>query len=46
MFKKLLILVAILTPFVADAADKKKKEEPVVHLTDEQIVEDITTLIG
>lgn len=44
MFKKLLVLVALVTPFMADAADKKKKEEPVVHLTDEQIYEELKKL--
>lgn len=44
MFKKLLVLIALVTPFMADAADKKKKEEPVVHLTDEQIYEELKKL--
>ena len=44
MLKKLLVLVALITPFVANAADKKKKEEPVVHLTDEQIYEELKKL--
>ena len=37
--------MALLTPFVCDAAPKKeKKEEPVVHLTDEQIYEELKKL--
>ena len=44
MLKKLLIVLAILTPFVADAAQKNKKEEPVVHLTDEQIYSELKKL--
>lgn len=42
MFKKLMVCMAIvLTPIVAFAADKGKKDEPVVHLTDEQIYEQL-----
>ncbi len=38
MLKNILMLLAIATPMMADAAPKKqKKEEPVEHLTDEQI---------
>lgn len=45
MLKKLLILFAITLPIMADAAPKnKKKEEPVVHLTDEQIYEELKKL--
>ena len=46
MWKKILILLAVLVPFVADsvAAPKKKKEEPIVHLTDEQIYEELKKL--
>ena len=44
MFKKLLILVALLVPVVANAADKKKKEEPIEHLTDAQIYEELKKL--
>ncbi|MEE1029916.1 MAG: S41 family peptidase [Alphaproteobacteria bacterium] len=44
MFKMLLVLIALFTPFVADAASKKKKEEPVVHLTNEQIYEELKKL--
>ena len=44
MLKKILVLLALFTPFVADAASKKKKEEPVVHLTDEQIYEELKKL--
>ena len=31
-------------PFVADAAQKPKKEEPVVHMTDEQIYDELKKL--
>ena len=42
MLKKLIILSILLFPMVADAAPKnKKKEEPVVHLTDEQIYQEL-----
>ena len=34
----------LFTPMVADAAAKKKKEEPVVHLTDEQIYQELKKL--
>lgn len=44
MLKKILVLIALLAPFVADAASKKNKEEPVVHLTDEQIYEELKKL--
>ena len=44
MLKKLLVLIALFAPMVADAADKKKKEEPSVRLTDEQIYEELKKL--
>ncbi len=44
MLKKLLILVALASPMAATAANKPKKEEPVVHLTDEQIYEQLKKL--
>lgn len=44
MFKKLLVLVMLMTPIVAFGADKSKKEEPVEHLTDEQIYEQLKKL--
>ncbi len=45
MFKKLFVLLALFAPMVVDAAPKnKKKEEPVVHLTDEQIYEELKKL--
>ena len=44
MLKKLLILVALLMPVVAFGADKSKKDEPVEHLTDEQIYEQLKKL--
>ena len=43
--KKFLLLLALVTPFVCDAAPKKeKKEEPVEHLTDEQIYSELKKL--
>ena len=44
MLKRILVLIALVTPFMADAASKKNKEEPVVHLTDEQIYEELKKL--
>ena len=44
MLKKILVLLAVLTPMVANAAEKKKKEEPIVHLTDEQIYQELKKL--
>ncbi len=44
MFKKLFLIFVLLFPVVVDAAQKQKKEEPVVHLTDEQIYEELKKL--
>lgn len=45
MLKKLMILTMLAMSMVVDAAPKnKKKEEPVVHLTDEQIYEELKKL--
>ncbi|MBR5566955.1 MAG: PDZ domain-containing protein, partial [Alphaproteobacteria bacterium] len=45
MLKKLLVFMALLVPmFDAQADGKKKKEEPVEHLTDEQIYEELKKL--
>ncbi len=45
MLKKLLILSVLFMPMVADAGPQdKKKEEPVVHLTDEQIYQELKKL--
>lgn len=44
MWKKALIIVALLAPMVANGAEKKKKDEPIVHLTDEQIYEELKKL--
>ncbi len=44
MLKKILVLVALFMPLVANGAEKKKKEEPVVHLTDEQIYSELKKL--
>jgi len=43
--KKFLILMALIMPMVVDAAPKnKKKEEPIEHLTDEQIYNELKKL--
>ncbi|MBR1380696.1 MAG: S41 family peptidase [Alphaproteobacteria bacterium] len=42
--KYLVVLFALFMPVVANAADKKKKEEPVVHLTDEEIYNELKKL--
>ena len=44
MFKKLFLIFVLLFPIVAGAAEKNKKEEPIVHLTDEQIYEELKKL--
>lgn len=45
MLKKLLVLMALVMPMMDAQADgKKKKEEPVEHLTDEQIYEELKKL--
>ena len=45
MFKNLLVFMALVVPTVAVAAPKKeKKEEPIVHLTDKQIYEELKKL--
>ena len=47
MLKKILILFALCSPVVVNvavAADKNKKEEPVEHLTDEQIYDELKKL--
>ncbi len=44
MLKYLLVLSMIFAPVLVDAAPKKKKEEPVVHLTDSQIYEELKKL--
>lgn len=45
MLKALLVSVMLLVPFVANAASNdKKKDEPVVHLTDEQIYQELKKL--
>lgn len=44
MLKYLLVLSMIFATFQVDAAQKKKKEEPVVHLTDSQIYEELKKL--
>ena len=47
MLKKMLVLFALCLPVVlnfASAADNKKKEEPIEHLTDEQIYEELKKL--
>ncbi len=44
MLKKFLILLALAVPMAVDAAPKKKADEPVEHLTDEQIYEQLKKL--
>lgn len=45
MFKNLVVFMMLLVPVMdCVAAPKKKKEEPVVHLTDEQIYEELKKL--
>ncbi len=46
MLKKIMVLLAVCSPILTNvmAADKKKKEEPIVHLTDEQIYEELKKL--
>ncbi|MEE1110867.1 MAG: hypothetical protein UIH99_01500, partial [Alphaproteobacteria bacterium] len=44
MFKYLSVLLMLLVPVFAGAVDNKKKEEPVVHLTDEQIYQELKKL--
>ena len=44
MLKKLLIFVFCVFPIMVNAAQKVKKEEPVVHLTDEQIYTELKKL--
>ncbi len=41
MIKSILLSLALLSPMVVDAAPKKEKEEPIEHLTDEQIYENL-----
>ena len=45
MLKKILMIAVLIFPIVADGAQKQtKKEEPVEHLTDEQIYEELKKL--
>ncbi len=44
MLKHLVVAVALMMPISAFCAQKAKKEEPVVHLTDEQIYEELKKL--
>lgn len=47
MFKKIFIILlalAVILPLTGFAAENKKKEEPVVHLTDAQIYEELKKL--
>ncbi|MBO7642640.1 MAG: S41 family peptidase [Alphaproteobacteria bacterium] len=41
MFKKLCLILALIIPITSFAAPKDKKKEPIVHLTDEQIYEEL-----
>ena len=44
MFKKICLLMAFLMPVMAFAAPKSKKDEPIEHLTDAQIYEELKKL--
>ena len=44
MFKKLCLVMAFMMPMMAFAAPKSKKDEPIVHLTDAQIYEELKKL--
>ena len=44
MFKKLCLLLALIIPMSAFAAPKNKKDEPINHLTDAQIYEELKKL--
>lgn len=44
MFKKFCVLFALILPIAVQAAPDKKKDEPVVHLTDEEIYEHLKKL--
>lgn len=44
MLRYLLVFSMIFMPALVDAAPKKKKEEPIVHLTDSQIYEELKKL--
>ena len=41
MFKKLCLILALIIPATSFAAPKDKKKEPIVHLTEEQIYEEL-----
>ena len=44
MFKKIILFIALIMPVMAESAQKTKKEEPIVHLTDEQIYSELKKL--
>ncbi len=45
MIKKLFVLLALIMPMMAESApNKKKKEEPIVHMTDAEIYEELKKL--
>ena len=44
MFKKLCLLLALIVPVSAFAGQKSKKDEPIVHLSDAQIYEELKKL--
>lgn len=44
MLKKILVLFALCVPIMAVAAGNKKKDEPIEHLTDEQIYAELKKL--
>lgn len=44
MLKKIMLCLVLIMPCMANGAQKKTKEEPIVHLTDEQIYEELRKL--
>ena len=45
MWKKIILVLVLMMPMIANAATKdKKKEEPIVHLTDEEIYSELKKL--
>ena len=44
MFKKVILLLMLCMPVTVFSAEKAKKEEPVVHLTDEEIYQELKKL--
>ncbi len=44
MLKKFIVFLVLMMPMFADAAKDKKKEEPIVHMTDEEIYSELKKL--